>query len=532
MMGRITGLSKSRLALWLGVFFIALAIPSGLLISQAYDQLKWEAFHRHRLMAEEFVARLDQYFGDLVASQNSLAFTDFQFLNIASDGRSGRYQPSSLSKFPVEGEIPGTLGYFQVDNEGRFSTPLVSVGGYSHDLGVSQEEARARMTLHQQLFEWLHDNQLVEGKPGQTNIERAGLESSPAQEESAPAPLAATIQSSRSEGLVSQKAFDRLKETADNRYSPAGKIEKKFESGPYASDSDLGRVEDLPLEAVYEEKLSKVEENKSIGVLSDDAGFSGKPIVRREQNAVIESENERMEDIQNAITIFESEIEPFDLARLGTGHFLLYRKVWREDERYIQGMLIDPQELLSVVVGEAFSRSPVANASELTVAFDGAVLSGFGTLGGYGHSGSDEAISGMLLLKTSLSAPLNNLQLIFSLVSLPAGEAARLLAWTTLILLLVLSGGLVLMYRLGVRQINLVEQQQDFVSAVSHELKTPLTSIRMYGEMLREGWVDESKRNGYYDFIFDESERLTRLINNVLALARMTRSEPAPDLRS
>ena len=80
------------------------------------------------------------------------------------------------------------------------------------------------------------------------------------------------------------------------------------------------------------------------------------------------------------------------------------------------------------------------------------------------------------------------------------------------------------MYRLGVGQIRLHRQQQDFVSAVSHELKTPLTSIRMYGEMLRAGWVDEDKKRSYSDFIFHESERLSRLIANVLQLARMTRS--------
>jgi len=82
-----------------------------------------------------------------------------------------------------------------------------------------------------------------------------------------------------------------------------------------------------------------------------------------------------------------------------------------------------------------------------------------------------------------------------------------------------------MLLRLGQRQLALARQQQDFVSAVSHELKTPLTSIRMYGEMLREGWVDETKRKTYYDFIFHEAERLTRLINNVLQLARMSRNE-------
>jgi signal transduction histidine kinase len=89
----------------------------------------------------------------------------------------------------------------------------------------------------------------------------------------------------------------------------------------------------------------------------------------------------------------------------------------------------------------------------------------------------------------------------------------------------VLIGGCLMLLRLGHRQLALARQQQDFVSAVSHELKTPLTSIRMYGEMLREGWVDEAKRKTYYDFIFHETERLTRLINNVLQLARLSRNE-------
>jgi len=97
--------------------------------------------------------------------------------------------------------------------------------------------------------------------------------------------------------------------------------------------------------------------------------------------------------------------------------------------------------------------------------------------------------------------------------------------WLSAILSSILCIGFYLMYRLGLSQINLAKQQQNFVSAVSHELKTPLTSIRMYGEILREGWASEEKKKSYYDFIYDESERLSRLINNVLHLAKMTRNE-------
>jgi signal transduction histidine kinase len=90
----------------------------------------------------------------------------------------------------------------------------------------------------------------------------------------------------------------------------------------------------------------------------------------------------------------------------------------------------------------------------------------------------------------------------------------------------VLLAGVLGICRLASQQIKLAEARNDFVSAVSHELKTPLTSIRMYGEMLRSGWVqDDIKRQSYYDFIFFESERLSRLVANVLHLARLTRND-------
>jgi signal transduction histidine kinase len=52
----------------------------------------------------------------------------------------------------------------------------------------------------------------------------------------------------------------------------------------------------------------------------------------------------------------------------------------------------------------------------------------------------------------------------------------------------------------------------------------------LYGEILKQGWASEEKKRHYYDFIYDESERLSRLINNVLQLARMNRNEQDPEL--
>jgi signal transduction histidine kinase len=64
--------------------------------------------------------------------------------------------------------------------------------------------------------------------------------------------------------------------------------------------------------------------------------------------------------------------------------------------------------------------------------------------------------------------------------------------------------------------------RSEFVSNVSHELKTPLALIRMFGETLDTGVVtEEKKRREFYSIIRKESERLTHLINNVLDFSRM-----------
>jgi len=67
-------------------------------------------------------------------------------------------------------------------------------------------------------------------------------------------------------------------------------------------------------------------------------------------------------------------------------------------------------------------------------------------------------------------------------------------------------------------------RRADFVSGVSHELKTPLTLIRLYGETLlyADGFSDEGRR-GFYHIITRESERLTHLVDNVLDFSRIDR---------
>ncbi len=72
------------------------------------------------------------------------------------------------------------------------------------------------------------------------------------------------------------------------------------------------------------------------------------------------------------------------------------------------------------------------------------------------------------------------------------------------------------------REKEIAQMKTDFVSSVSHELKTPLASIKAYVEMLVDGEVgDESTRQEFYQIISSESDRLSRLIENILGISRI-----------
>lgn len=77
--------------------------------------------------------------------------------------------------------------------------------------------------------------------------------------------------------------------------------------------------------------------------------------------------------------------------------------------------------------------------------------------------------------------------------------------------------------RLVRRELMVARLQADFTAAVSHEFRSPLTGIRQLGEMLLAGRAanDENRRRQYYEMIVSESDRLTRLVENVLDFARI-----------
>lgn len=207
-------------------------------------------------------------------------------------------------------------------------------------------------------------------------------------------------------------------------------------------------------------------------------------------------------------------VDPLLGDRLEDGSLLLVRTVLEGDRGHRQALVIDGAALGDWLRDRAVRTGPLA----------GAVLS-FWT--------EDLPAAGGDGVVHRFADPFDALQAELVLPSLHATGSAATVLRLSLLLALVAGAGLLALYRMVAVALRFAEQRSRFVASVSHELKTPLTAIRMYAEMLRDGLVPgEEKRAEYTRTIAAESERLSRLIDNVLEFARIDRGERPLTLRT
>lgn len=129
-----------------------------------------------------------------------------------------------------------------------------------------------------------------------------------------------------------------------------------------------------------------------------------------------------------------------------------------------------------------------------------------------------------LLASQNLSYPLSNWQINY--YGQPASSLTIYLWGSAIISFLLVFVGVIMftLYREYTRASRQALQQVNFVSQVSHELKTPLTNITLYAELLREELEhEEMEQQVYTDIIIQESQRLSRLIQNILSFTKISK---------
>ncbi|MEI9974230.1 MAG: HAMP domain-containing sensor histidine kinase [Ignavibacteriota bacterium] len=180
--------------------------------------------------------------------------------------------------------------------------------------------------------------------------------------------------------------------------------------------------------------------------------------------------------------------------------------IWRGTPARRAVLVTSPESLLK----------PVLSGSEVSCA----ALDGEGRVVA-GHKGAGGRAVVRSIAETQLPWAL-------SFTSTPGASDAgmvarkRFLVAVTVVTVLFLIAGAYLIARAVRRDLEVSRMQSDFVAAVSHEFRSPLTSIRQLSEMLAEGRVPaQERRQIYYDTLVRETTRLQRLVEALLNFGRM-----------
>ncbi|MFK7955152.1 MAG: sensor histidine kinase [Lysobacterales bacterium] len=530
-----------RLRMLLTGFVLALALPGGFLIYHAYNQLQWQAFFSARLKAQSLSDQMDDALRQTVVQRIvqpiDLANEQRERLGWDIDPRRAYAGFSSISDDTL-------LGLFEVDPSGRLWSPKPP-SGIEKTIAKGVDDGTEWKRKTHPIREILLNNELISPSGGRVAVPLDGANesadsSSKLWEEQPPEPAPSPRFRSSASGAdlspASPSAVFADQEPGADKSTDgvAAGTENRFDR--LASDSvqrsvaqkrsNYGQVADLKLDQSREKQAAnRQKKEQEAPDFTGSGARAEKPEDDRLESEVTASPQairpgeERFE----AITTFGQGVDSFQFSLLDSGHFVLFRNIWRPEGRVVQGALFKSDGLLT----EVRQRVDAASLSgvQVLVAYGGTVIDAVGASSVPRDYSLASRAAGQLLYRSRLSPPISSIELVYYAERLPLGAGLSLLGWLSLTLLLVLLGGATALYRLGLSQLQLARQQRDFVSAVSHELKTPLTSIRMYGEMLVQGLAPKERQPQYFSYIFGESERLSRLIDNVLQLARFDRGE-------
>jgi signal transduction histidine kinase len=438
---------------------IGVAVPAFLLVRRAQSGLAIERMERHQAVAARAFDEMERALSRFLEQEEARPFEDYRFYRAGTGAAEGSRSP--LSHLPAADFV---LGYFQIDPDGSFHTPLrprdLERARRAGDWPPPPDVARAVARLESEV------PPLFRRRSPLTAPRDAGAR--------AAAPP---------EGARVGAAFAQRRASAPR---PAREEERE------AADPDAYQV----LESLNRAAALRAER----------------------QQKVVEPAAPRAADSAAPGRAAGLAVDPMvgGAADAEGRTLVLYRTVVRAEGGFRQGLLLDRAALGRWLEREVLRGSELDRYARVRF-FDARTDPGAaGTTG--------DARDGAFRFSHRFAEPFAGVGAALLLSPLPGNDGAGSVAALSALLVLAVAGGLFALHRMVAVALHFAERRANFVAAVSHELRTPLTAIRMYAEMLCSGLVSsEAKRAEYSRTISDESERLSRLIENVLELARLER---------
>ena len=496
-----------RLKILILIFCAALSIPLGYFVWQTYRGLAQEEVATLRYFANTLLDEIEQTLEALVQREEARVIDEYNFLMSppGSDREESDARRSPLSRLPDENYI---LGYLQNNPDGSFQTPLAP----------TEQPAAAD---HKDAV-----NQLERANRKFNRIRTAVTDTM------APAQQRETLSAEQSKGDVFAEKYLDL--TRSKRPKAAlGQKEKRFEKITVAQAKNVARQESAETARSIESQILP-ESKQRFGRRSAaqapiaESGFAGRSTDKM-QSELAASEPDaagRAMPVPQEAESFQVEVAPLQSVLIGNDQIFIFRRIMINQKIYRQGFILKVRAFLNHLAQNYFNNQPMANFTNLRlqVMDQGRQIQ----LAEAGVSIPDPTF----FLQRVFPSPFAFLSATLSCDEIPRSAGRQTLMIMMGVLAAVFLIGLFAIYKSAQTLVDLSERRSQFVSSVTHELKTPLTNIRMYIEMLAQGIARDTEREQeYFQIIDSEGSRLTRLINNVLDLAKLEKKQRSLDLK-
>ena len=439
--------------------FIVIAIPVIVLLSHSYAQLQTSSLFGYKEHAFSVLQNLNKNITADLAIEDRRSYADYRFIRSVPVFGGEEITMSELAEFPLRSHYVGLVGHFQLDPSGNLSTPVLPDGVLETIPMVDRDK---RLAIRNKISEILN--------------------------------------TSGFSAISSPSAMIPTSSSAEKKSDSTHRNDSKLIDQIYKQDLDIfGTHKKKKTTNPRVEQITKTGDF-AFGVESTKLDTTGL-LVR-----LINSESTHS---------MEAEIDFFQ-AIVDSNYIIFHRTVRRGADVFIQGFIVDARAYLTnLVKNEIEKYKGVTKGTQqdpLVLAF----IHKKQTFVAFGERNNITTE----LLSEPLQAPLSDITFrMYTTQHAPGGEFVLFIG---LLMLTVIAIGLISIYHVTQSRMKLAAKRQDFVSAITHELKTPLTAIKMYAELLQNSWVvNEEKKQKYYGQIASEADRLSRLIQNVLNLSKL-----------
>jgi signal transduction histidine kinase len=495
-----------RLKLLILIFSIALSIPLAFFVLRTYRGLEQEEVATLRYFAETLFDEMEQSLAALVQREEGRAIDEYNYHispSSGSKGSSGKIR-SPLSNLPQELFI---LGYFQNNPDGSFQTPVAESG----------KKVQAGRAL---LVDQLEDANLTFNRKRLALTDRI--------KPSTPKPLAEE-QKKQTEGFA-DKYLDLSRSQKPKAY--LGQKEKRVEKITVGQALNIAKQEAAEPRLRLQPEEEKPARKSRLPDARDQ--MAAAPVISQTQLSqhtyTAESEESMLAPSASEADEAESfqvEVAPLQSIFINADQIFVFRRIMINNQIYRQGFILKTKDFLRHLATTYFIPQPMAAYTDLRLQI---LDQGLETSRVVAGAGIDEP---KFVLNRIFPSPFSFLSATLTCEQIPRSTGRRTLTVMMLVLAVIVLIGLFAIYQSAKTIVDLSERRSQFVSSVTHELKTPLTNIRMYIEMLEQGIArDQEREQEYFHILDSEGARLSRLINNVLELSKLEKKQRPIDLQT